>query len=101
GVLRTINEHAAALAAIAGDHLVVAISIQIRGPDGMGLHQRIVDHLALAAALRLPIDRHLVAVPRLDGRQVTLLPQPPYRHIARTRLRPRRRIAFGDFGPSP
>ena len=42
-----VDVHAAALAAIAGDHFVLAVAVQVAVHDGVAVHQRIVDHLPL------------------------------------------------------
>src|SRR5262249_43681683 len=104
--IRVINVDAAYLAAKPGDDLVRAVAIQVRSEDGVALVQRVVDHLPLPFALLvLAVNRNQVSVPRLDRRQKPrlrgLASKPPYRDVARSRLRPGRRIPLGQLGSRP
>src|SRR5216683_1054757 len=87
--VRVVDIHAAALTAIPGDNLVIAVAVQVRGQNRVALIQRVVDHLPLPHLLVvLPVDRNLIAVPRLDRRQHSypggLASQPSYRYVARS-----------------
>ena len=92
GVLRVVHVHA--FAAIAGDHFVRAVAVQIGGENGVAVGQRIVDHVPLPHAAAFPVDGDLVAVPRLDGRQKPPLAQLAHGHVARTAFGPRRGVAL-------
>lgn len=65
-----IDEDLIRLAAHAGYDLVAAGMIEVRGEDGVGVEQSIVDQLAAAG-----VDGDLVAMPGLDRRYEALLPQ--------------------------
>src|ERR1022692_1316388 len=99
GILRVVDVHA--FAAITGDHFVGAIAVQIGGENRVAIGERIVDDLARPRAGAFLVDRHLIAVPRLDGGQITPLTQLAHGPVAGPGFGPRRGVALGDLGAAP
>jgi len=70
-----------------------------------GRPQRTVDHNALPGGAAAAVDRHLIAVPGLNGRQKSLLAQLSDGNVAGSGFRPRRRVALaiscGSTGRPP
>src|SRR5450755_3720109 len=71
-VLGVIDGYDARAAATPGDHLVVAIPVEVGGQYGVPVDQGIVDRLTRPVRAVTPVDRHLVAMPRFDSRQEPL-----------------------------
>src|SRR5471030_538933 len=98
---RVIDVHAAGAAAEAGDDFVQAVAVEVGGDDGVAVGQGAIDHLPFPLRVGLLVDRDLVAVPGLDGRQEAGAGQPANGDVARSRLGPGGGIARGDFGAGP
>src|SRR5882724_9773738 len=67
----------------------------------MAIQEAIIDHLALPCGTLLAIHRDLIAMPRFDRCEKAVLAGMPNCDIARSALRPRRRIALGNLGLTP
>src|SRR5471030_386435 len=98
---RVIDVHAAVAAAEAGDYFVQAVAVEVGGDDGVAIGQGAIDHLPLPFRVGLLVDRHLVAVPGLDGGQEAGAGQPADCDVARSRFGPVGGIARSDFGAGP
>src|SRR5690348_6387906 len=65
-IFSAVNINAMARTAVARDHIVLPVSVEIAGPERMAVNKRIVNYVAGPCLALCKIDDNLVPMPWLD-----------------------------------